>query len=77
MCLDRVAGDGKLQIEELVKNIDVLNEHSVNGEQLKEAFLAFDTNKDGYIRSVRYDLSEYTHVDKLKAKLGTWILLSK
>jgi len=43
-----------MQIEELVKNIDVLNQHSINGEQLKAAFRAFDINNDGYIRSVLY-----------------------
>lgn len=47
---DFVSGDGKLQIEELLANIEVLNEHSVNGEQLMAAFNTFDVNKDGFIR---------------------------
>jgi Ca2+-binding EF-hand superfamily protein len=46
----RVSGDGKLQIEELLQNIEVLNAHSINGEQLMTAFNTFDVNKDGFIR---------------------------
>jgi EF-hand domain pair len=44
------AGDGKLQIEELVNNLELLNEHSVNGDELMSAFRAFDTDNDGHIR---------------------------
>lgn len=42
--------DGKLQIEELVENWYALCEHSVNGEELMNAFRKLDLDGDGYIK---------------------------
>jgi len=44
-------GDGCLQITELVDNWKVLAQHSVNGDELLEAFKVLDKNKDGYLRN--------------------------
>ena len=46
-----LTGDGCLQITELVDNWKVLAQHSVNGDQLLEAFKTIDKNKDGFIRN--------------------------
>jgi len=50
-------GDGKLQIKELVDNWKILAQHSVNGDDLLNAFKVIDKNKDGFVR-----LAELKHV---------------
>ena len=53
MCIpfDFVVGDGKLQIDELLDNWEVLCHHSVFGKEMMEAFKVLDKNGDGWIRS--------------------------
>ena len=46
-------GDGKLEIDDVMDSLDVINQHSINGAQLMEAFQLFDINKDGFIRWVQ------------------------
>lgn len=48
--IDVLLGDGQLQIEELVNNWYALCQHSVNGDELLEAFNTLDVDHDGYIR---------------------------
>lgn len=43
-------GDGKLQIKEIIDQLDVINLHAEYGEELMNAFKKFDTKGDGYIR---------------------------
>jgi len=43
-------GDGCVQISELVNQWEALAEHSVNGEELMDAFHKLDINNDGFIR---------------------------
>ncbi|KAF6025701.1 hypothetical protein EB796_015952 [Bugula neritina] len=42
-------GDGNLEITELVDNYKILAQHSVNCEELLDAFNRLDTNKDGFL----------------------------
>ncbi len=44
-----ITGDGQLQIDELMDNLDVIDEHSVHGDELMDAFKALDVKKDGFI----------------------------
>ena len=44
------AGDGEIQIDELVDNMDVLIKYSVDGAKLQDAFQKLDLNGDGFIR---------------------------
>ncbi|CAD5124968.1 DgyrCDS13212 [Dimorphilus gyrociliatus] len=43
-------GDGKLQIKEIIDQLDVINLHAEYGVELMAAFKKFDQNGDGYIR---------------------------
>lgn len=53
-----MAGDGKLQIEELVNNWNALCQHSVNGDELMSAFNTLDMDGDGYIKLNELVVSE-------------------
>ncbi len=43
-------GDGRLEIDELMRSLHIINAHSLRGPELRKAFETFDTNGDGYIR---------------------------
>ena len=43
-------GDGKLSIDEIVDNMNVLNQHCVNGTELLSAFNKIDKDGNGSIR---------------------------
>ena len=45
-------GDGHLTVDELIENIHVINAHSLQGEEIMDAFDKLDLNKDGVIRCV-------------------------
>lgn len=45
-------GDGNLEVDELVNNIDVLNYHCYYGKTLMREFLRIDQDRDGIIRLV-------------------------
>ena len=45
-------GDGELEVDELVENIDVLNWHCFHGKDLMREFTRIDTDGDGVIRCV-------------------------
>ena len=47
-----IADNGKLEVNELLNNMHILNAHSLNKEQLMHAFKMFDANGDGAIRQV-------------------------
>ena len=44
-----LAGDGRLSVDELLENIHVISAHSLQGEEIMEAFEKLDLNKDGVI----------------------------
>ena len=48
-CKTLIQGDGEIQIEELVDNLDVLIKYSVDGSKLEDAFKQLDRNGDGFI----------------------------
>ena len=43
-------GNGKLEIKELMDNLDVINMHSLYGDDLMHAFKYFADKKTGFIR---------------------------
>ena len=45
-----LAGDGFLEVEELLANMDVINWHSFYGKELMREFTAIDLDRDGFIR---------------------------
>lgn len=45
-------GDGKLQVDELLDNIHIINTHIQHREDLMAAFKVFDRKGEGYIRHV-------------------------
>lgn len=56
------AGDGKLQVTELVENWPYLIQYGVNGPDLYEAFKALDLNNDGYVRIVELKVSLFLSI---------------
>ena len=42
-------GDGKLDIEEFLVNLEMLFKHILTEEELLQAFRLFDRNNNGYI----------------------------
>ncbi len=47
-----VAEDGQLSIKEIVDNIDVITQHSIDGDELIRAFSLVDRKHAGYLRYV-------------------------
>lgn len=57
-----IAGDGNLEITELVDNYKILAQHSVNCEELLDAFNRLDTNKDGFLNLLELKVSIVQHI---------------
>ena len=49
-------GDGHLEVDELIDNLDVVNFHCFYGDELMAQFKAIDYDGDG---SIRYELNTY------------------
>uniref|UniRef100_X2AWD5 EF-hand domain-containing protein n=1 Tax=Capitella teleta TaxID=283909 RepID=X2AWD5_CAPTE len=43
-------GNGTLEVEEIIGNMDVINWHSFYGKELMDQFTSIDQDKDGFIR---------------------------
>ncbi len=48
------ADDGQISINQIVDNIDVITQHSIDGDQLVTAFHLLDRKDAGYLRYAWY-----------------------